>query len=156
MSNATPEIRAFEGVTPTCEAFKGGSEIDAVKVTADKGKVPTVDFATAEAGSTIKSKLAGIKTSQTKIVRQGDGPAFTGDQLITIEYAVFSSTTGTQLAASKWDGTDSATQVFDSTNTKQFCDAMSGAKQGSIVAFALPTTTCDRAADNGSDPSAPA
>jgi peptidylprolyl isomerase len=143
MSNASPEVRAFEGLSPACEAFKGGSEIDAVNVTTEVGKVPTVEFATAPDGSDIKSPLASIKTAQTKIVRQGDGPAFTGDELVTIEYAVFSSTTGAQLTASKWDGTDSASQVFNSTTTKQYCDALSGATQGSVVAFALPTSTDD-------------
>lgn len=143
MSNATPEVRAFEGLTPACETFKGGSEIEAVKVTSEPNKVPTVDFATAEPGSTIKSPLANIKTAQTKIVREGTGPKFTGDELMTIEYAVFSSNTGSALAASKWDGSDSASQVFDSTNTKQFCDALSGVKQGSVVAFALPVDEQD-------------
>ncbi len=143
MSNSTPEVSAFDGVKPACETFKGGSEIDAVKITAETGKVPTAEFATAEAGSTIKAPLAGIKTAQTKIVREGDGPTFTGDQLVNIEYAVFSSTSGVQLAASKWDGTDAASQVFNSTSTKQLCDAISGAKQGSVVAFALPSTTDD-------------
>lgn len=143
MSTASPEVRAFEGITPTCETFKGGSELDAVKFTADKNKIPTAEFATAEAGSTIKSALSGIKSAQTQVIRSGDGPAFTGDQLVTIEYAVFSSTTGAQLAASKWDGTDSASQVFNSTTTKVFCDALSGVKQGSVVAFALPSSTDD-------------
>jgi len=143
MSNASPEVRAFEGITPACETFKGGAEIDAVKFTADKDKIPTAEFATAEAGSTIKSALSGIKTAQTKVVRAGDGPTFTGDQLVTIEYVVFSSTTGLQLAASKWDGTDSASQVFNSTITKAYCDALSGVKQGSVVAFALPSNTDD-------------
>ncbi len=143
MSSSDPEVRAFEGLTPTCETYKGGSEIDAVKVTAEPNKVPTVDFATAEPGSTIKSPLASIKTAQTKIVREGNGPKFTGDELMTIEYAVFSSTTGTALAASKWDGSDSASQVFDSAATKQFCDALSGVKQGSVVAFALPVDEQD-------------
>jgi hypothetical protein len=139
MSSANPEVRAFEGLTPACEAFKGGAEIDAVKVTAKKGKIPSVEFATSPEGSTIKSPLASIKAAQTKIVREGEGPAFTGDQLLTFEYSVFSSTTGDQLATSKWDGTDSASQVFNSTTDKKFCDALSGATEGSVVAFALPT-----------------
>ncbi len=143
MSNASPEVRAFEGITPACESFKGGTEIDAVKVTAEKGKVPTVEFATAEAGATIKSPLASIKNAQTKIVSQGDGPAFTGNQLISFDYAIFSSTTGDQLASNNWDGTDSASELFDSVNFKQYCDALSGTKQGSVVAFALPASTDD-------------
>jgi peptidylprolyl isomerase len=143
MSNATPEVRAFEGITSTCEKFKGGSEIDAVKVTAEKGKAPTVEFATSEPGSTVKSPLSSIKEAQTKIVKEGSGPAFTGNELITFDYAIFSSTTGQTIGANTWDGTDSASQVFDNVNTKQYCDALSGTKQGSLVVFALPTSDED-------------
>ena len=143
MSNAEPEVRAFEGVKATCEAFKGGKDIDAVKVTAEANKVPTVSFATAQPGSSIKSSLAQIETVQTKVVREGKGPAFTGDQLVNIEYAVFSSTSGDLLSASKWDGTDFAAPLFNSTDTKQFCDALGGVKQGSVVSFAFPATEAD-------------
>jgi len=143
MSSASPEVRAFEGLNPTCEANKGGKEIDAVKVTAEKNKVPTVEFATAQPGSSVKPPLAGIKSAQTKIVSEGNGPAFTGDELVTIDFAVFSSTTGKQLAANKFDGTDSASQIFDSKNAKVYCDALTGVKQGSVVAFALPASDGD-------------
>ena len=143
MTNADPEVRAFEGVKATCEAFKGGKDIDAVKVTAEANKVPTVSFATSQPGSSIKSALAQIDTVQTKVIRQGNGPAFTGDQLVNIEYAVFSSTSGDILSASKWDGTDYASPLFNSTDTKQFCDALGGVKQGSVVSFAFPATESD-------------
>jgi peptidylprolyl isomerase len=143
MSSASPEVRAFEGLTATCEGNKGGAEINAVKVTAEKNKIPTVEFATTEPGSSVKAPLAGIKSTQTKIVSEGNGPAFTGNELITFDYAVFSSTTGQQLASNKFDGTDSASQVFDSTTTKVYCDALSGVKQGSVVAFALPASDAD-------------
>lgn len=143
MSSASPEVRAFEGVKATCETYKGGKDIDAVKVTAETNKVPTVVFATAQPGSSIKSSLAQIQTVQTKVVREGDGPTFTGDQLVTIEYAVFSSNSGALLSASKWDGQDVASPLFNSTDTKQFCDALGGVKQGSVVAFAFPATEAD-------------
>lgn len=143
MSSGTPEVQAFDGLSRACESYKGGAEIDSVKVTAKKNTVPTVEFATAESGGTVKSALANIKTSQSKIVTEGSGPTFTGNQLVTIDYAVFSSTTGAQLAANKFDGTDSASQVFNSTDTKAYCDALSGVKQGSVVAFALPASDAD-------------
>ena len=142
-SSATPEIQAFDGLAKACETFKGGAEIDAVKVTAPENKVPTVDFTTAVPGGTVKSALANIKSSQTKVVREGNGPTFTGNELVTIDYAVFSSTSGQQLAANKFDGTDSASQVFNSTDSKAYCDAISGVKQGSVVAFALPASEAD-------------
>ena len=143
MSSGTPEVQAFDGLSKACETYKGGAEIDSVKVTTKKNTVPTVEFATAESGGTVKSALANIKTSQSKIVTAGSGPTFTGNQLVTIDYAVFSSTTGAQLAANKFDGTDSASQVFNSTDTKAYCDALSGVKQGSVVAFALPASDAD-------------
>ncbi len=143
MSSGTPEVQAFDGLSKACETYKGGSEIDAVKVTAKDKTVPTVEFPTAAPGGTVKSALAGIKTSQTKVVVEGTGPAFTGNQLVNIDYAVFSSTSGLQLAANKFDGTDSASQVFNATESKAYCDALSGVKQGSIVTFALPASDAD-------------
>lgn len=143
MSSGTPEVQAFDGLSKACETYKGGAEIDSVKVTAKKNTVPTVEFATAEPSGTVKSALANIKTSQSKIVTEGSGPTFTGNQLVTIDYAVFSSTTGKQLAANKFDGSDSASQVFNSTDSKAYCDALSGVKQGSVVAFALPASDAD-------------
>lgn len=127
----------------SCNALKGGAEIEAVEVALQESKVPSLQFATAAEGSSVKSPLASIESGQRKIIREGEGQTYTGDQLLTIEYAVFSSTTGNQLVASNWDGTDSASQVFNSTTDRQFCDALSGVAEGSVVAFALPTTEGD-------------
>jgi peptidylprolyl isomerase len=143
MSSGTPEVQAFDGLSKACESNKGGAEIDSVKVTAAKNTVPTVEFPTAAPGGTVKSALANIKTAQTKVVREGTGPTFTGNQLVNIDYAVFSSTTGQQLAANKFDGTDSAAQVFNAIDSKAYCDALSGVKQGSVVTFALPASDAD-------------
>ncbi len=131
---------AYAGITPTCEAFKGGAEIDQVKVTGADGKVPTVEFPTKGDGT---SQLSLIKTSQTKVVKEGNGPAFTGNQLVTIEYVIVNSSTGEVLASSKFDGTDAASQVFDSSTTKVFCDAITGVKEGSLVVFANPKSEAD-------------
>jgi len=130
----------FAGITPSCEAFKGGSEIDQVKVTGAEGKVPTVEFPTKGDGT---SQLSLIKTSQTKVVKEGSGPAFTGDQLVTFEYVIVNSANGEVLASTKFDGTDAASQVFDSSTTKIFCDALTGVKEGSLVVFANPKSEAD-------------
>ena len=130
----------FAGITPSCEAFKGGSEIDQVKVTGAEGKVPTVEFPTKGDGT---SQLSFIKTSQTKVVKEGSGPAFTGDQLVTFEYVIVNSANGEVLASTKFDGTDAASQVFDSSTTKIFCDALTGVKEGSLVVFANPKSEAD-------------
>ena len=130
----------FAGIAPSCEAFKGGSEIDQVKVTGAEGKVPTVEFPTKGDGT---SQLSLIKTSQTKVVKEGSGPAFTGDQLVTFEYVIVNSANGEVLASTKFDGTDAASQVFDSSTTKIFCDALTGVKEGSLVVFANPKSEAD-------------
>lgn len=130
----------FSGITPSCEAFKGGSEIDQVKVTGAEGKVPTVEFPTKGDGT---SQLSLIKTSQTKVVKEGSGPAFTGDQLVSFEYVIVNSANGEVLASTKFDGTDAASQVFDSSTTKIFCDALTGVKEGSLVVFANPKSEAD-------------
>lgn len=142
-SNASPTMRAFEGLTPSCETYKGGSEIDSVKVTATKDKVPTVEFVTQQVGSSIKAPLATIKQTQTKVIKEGSGPNFTGNSLVVVEYAVYSSSTGTVLGSSQFNGTDPAAQVFDATNSKLYCDALSGVKEGSLVIFATAPTEDD-------------
>ena len=134
-SNSNPANKAFEGITPTCEHFKGGPEIDQVKVTATEGKVPTVTFPTKADGT---SELAKITAAQTKVIKEGSGPMFTGNQLVTIEYVVLNSATGVVLANSKFDGSDAASQLFGSTSTKIFCDDLTGVREGSLVAFANP------------------
>ncbi|MBJ7280574.1 MAG: FKBP-type peptidyl-prolyl cis-trans isomerase [Rhodoluna sp.] len=139
-SNSNPATNAYDGLSPTCERFKGGPQIDEVKVTAAEGTVPTVVFPTKADGT---SELASIKTSQTKVVKEGSGPEFTGNQLVTIEYLVINSSTGAVLAGSKFDGTDAASQVFDSTSTKIFCDDLTGVREGSLVAFANPKSPQD-------------
>jgi peptidylprolyl isomerase len=142
-STTSPALRAFEGLAPACESFQGGSAIDAVKVTAPDKAIPTIDIVTQQPGSAIKTPLASIKATQTKVLKEGDGPAFTGNELVTVEYAVFSSTTGKSLGSSHFDGTDPATQVFNSTDSEIYCKALSGVKQGSLAIFATPATQDD-------------
>lgn len=131
---------AYDGLTPTCDHYKGGAEIDQVKVDYTAGSAPKVTFPTKADGT---SQLANIKSAQTKVIKDGSGPEFTGNELVTIEYVVLNSSTGAVLGSSKFDGTDPASQVFDSTNTKLFCDDLTGVKEGSLVAFANPKSDQD-------------
>lgn len=140
---ADPKLAAFEGIKPTCEKYVGGAEIDSVKVDAPEGKVPTASFVLSDPANNIESNLAKIKNTQTKVIREGSGPLFTGDQLVTLEYAVYSSTTGLLRGASKFDGTDAATQVFDSSSSKIYCQAISGVREGSLVVLATPANEED-------------
>lgn len=139
-TNSNPSAAAYEGLNPTCEHFKGGAEIDQVKVSYTEGKTPTVEFPTKADGT---SELSKITASQTKVIKEGSGPEFTGDQLVSIEYSVINASTGVVLGNSKFDGTDTAVQVFDNKSTKVFCDALTGVKEGSLVAFANPKSEAD-------------
>lgn len=132
------DVAAFDGIQPTCDKYVGGSAIDSVKVTLNKDEIPKVEFVTADANAGVKSSLEGIKATQTKVIREGNGPTFTGDQLTILEYAVFNATTGAMLGSSQWNGSDTAAQVFDKANSKVYCEAMSGVKEGSVIAFATP------------------
>jgi peptidylprolyl isomerase len=62
---------------------------------------------------------------------------------MTFEFIVINSSTGAVLANTKFDGTDKATQIFDSTSAKIFCDDLTGVKEGSLVAFANPKNDQD-------------
>ena len=80
------DVAAFDGIQPTCDKYVGGSAIDSVKVTLNKDEIPKVEFVTADANAGVKSSLEGIKATQTKVIREGNGPTFTGDQLTILEY----------------------------------------------------------------------
>lgn len=140
---ADPKLAAFEGITPACEKYVGGAEIDQVKVTAEKGKVPTVDFIVSDPKNNVESNLAKIKSAQTKVYREGNGPMFTGDQMVIAEYAVYSSTTGKLLGNSQFNGTDPVSEIFDKANSPVYCSAMSGIREGSLFAFATPAREDD-------------
>jgi peptidylprolyl isomerase len=136
-------MAAFEGVKQTCTNFVGGEEIDKVQFNTPENKVPTAEFVTTDSKAGVESSLAKITKTQTKIVKMGNGPKFTGDQLTILEYAVYSSTTGKLLGASNFDGSNPASQVFDSKSSKLYCDAITGVPEGSIVAFATPSNEED-------------
>ena len=141
---SNPSLRAFEGLKPTCDQFKGGPEIDTVQVSVKDNAAPEVTFVITDKKKGTVSALANIKTAQTKIIKEGTGPKFTGDELVIIEYALYNSTTGQLEASSNFDGTNSASQVFNSSNMKLYCDAMTGVPEGSLFMFALPKDADDK------------
>lgn len=143
-ASSNPALQAFDGLKPACEHYKGGKEIDTVQVTTKDKAAPEVTFVTTDKKKGTVSALANIKTAQTRIIKEGSGPKFTGDELVIVEYALYNSTNGQLQAASNFDGTNSAAQVFDSKNTKLYCDAMSGVPEGSLFMFALPKDSQDQ------------
>lgn len=133
----------FAGLKPVCEKMQGGPEIDTVKVTAEDGKVPTVDFVKTDKKTGTVSPLTKIKTTQTKVITEGNGPEYTGGQQLDIEFAVFDASNGNPLGSTSWNGTDASTEFFNSTDSPSFCNAITGVKEGSLVAFATPVSQDD-------------
>mgnify|MGYP000685725445 CR=1 FL=1 len=122
-----PELAAYEGVKATCPAFKTGTASDQIKMNLYKGVWPEVTFP-----SPLNSKRV-----ETKVQVEGNGPAFTGNQLIKFDYQIINGATGDLLQASSFDGTDDGMQLVDSTS-KLLCRPLSGVKQGSIVNILAP------------------
>lgn len=123
-----PADAQFAGITPTCDSFTSGAAADNIKVDTDMSKVPTVDFATPLTADEI----------QTKIVVEGDGPKFTGNELVDLEYVGVNGGTGKVFQSSKFDGTDFASQFMAAGGTPDFCHALSGVREGSRVAILFP------------------
>ena len=134
---------AFSGITPACDHFVGGSAIDAVQVTTNSKGAPTVDFANASAGVSFASQLSKITKPETKIVSEGSGPVFTGNELLSVDYAVYSSSTGKLLGSNAFNGTDSQGILVDTKTYPVFCNALSGVKEGSVAALAVPANTAN-------------
>ena len=123
-----PADALTEGATAICSPVTEHSNLDQIKVSADKGKAPTVEFAT---------PLNSDKV-ETKVVTEGTGPKITGDQLVDIDYMGINGSTGKTFQTSKFDGTDFASQFLKSGTKPDFCGALAGIREGSRVAVLFP------------------
>jgi FKBP-type peptidyl-prolyl cis-trans isomerase len=125
---ANPADKVFEGVVPACEAFTTGENADQIQVDTDMSKVPNVTFPTPITSEVI----------ETKVIVEGKGPKFTGNELVDMEFVGLNGGTGEVFQASKFDGTDFASQYLQAGETPDFCSALSGVRQGSRVAILFP------------------
>ncbi|MFM1983958.1 MAG: hypothetical protein RL723_393 [Actinomycetota bacterium] len=128
----------FSNIKATCEEFVGGNAIDQVKVTGAFGTVPEATFT---------SPLSSDKI-ETKVLSEGSGPAFTGDQFVELEFMAINGGTGAKLQATKFDGTDFSSQVIASGQYPDFCHALSGVKAGSRVAVLFPAALAHKSEGN--------
>ncbi len=127
-NSAEKQTAAYEGVKSLCSPFNPGSVADQIKVTLHKNAQPSVNFPT---------PLSAPKT-QSAIVSQGNGPIFTGGEMIDFEYQGINAADGKVFQSSKWDGTDFASQLIANPTDKtatNFCHALTGAREGSTVAI---------------------
>lgn len=108
-----------------CKHYATGSSADALKFDLPaKGK------------PTLTSKNVSTKTPQTKVLVEGKGPLFGGDQQVRFDFAIFNAATGKMLNANAWDGTDSVSQVLKGKpeSGPDFCASLAGLREGSVAA----------------------
>lgn len=111
-----------------CPEFKSGEQVESITVSETLGEQPTVNF---------PSPL-NAETIQARLVVEGDGPVFTGRNLIEFEFAGYNGGSGQLIQQSAFDGSESPTSFFGPGQVPNFCEALAGAKEGSRVVAIIP------------------
>jgi peptidylprolyl isomerase len=91
LTGCTPTNATVDGCTPV----KSGSVSNAVTVSSNFGKTPTVK---------IKKPIATVKTTQRTLVKAGTGKVAAKGTRITADFTVYNGTTGKQLDSTGFDG----------------------------------------------------
>lgn len=111
-----------------CEAFSSGAQVESVSVTENFGEAPTVTF---------PSPLTA-ESVQARVVVEGDGPVFTGRNLVEFDFAGYNGGSGELIQQSPFDGSEVPTGFFGPDQVPNFCVALAGAKEGSRVVAIIP------------------
>lgn len=111
-----------------CDALQGGAQVDSISVTGTLDQQPTVSF---------PSPLTA-ESVQSRVVVQGDGPVFTGRNLIDFEFAGYNGGSGSLIQQTAFDGTEVQSSFFGPDQVPNFCVALAGAKEGSRIVTILP------------------
>lgn len=119
---------ASESQKAFCEPYVTGNALDKVTISGSIGAKPTVSFDTA----------LSSKKIETKIIKAGNGPVFSGKQYVKFDYTIMNGTTKAILGQSTYDGTGGEAQFLTAGNAVDICQGLSGIKQGSRVAIVLP------------------
>jgi peptidylprolyl isomerase len=72
------------------------------------------------------------------LVVEGDGPVFTGRNLVEFEFAGYNGGSGQLIQQSSFDGAETPSGFFGPGQVPNFCEALAGAKEGSRVVAILP------------------
>jgi len=109
-----------------CKQYVTGSTAKQITAKIPAKGAPTLKFPTPLTAS----------STQTKVLVAGKGPRFGGAQQIKFEYQSYNAATGKLLQGTAWNGTDAVSQVVQSSEkgSANFCDALGGAREGSVVA----------------------
>jgi FKBP-type peptidyl-prolyl cis-trans isomerase len=111
-----------------CEARGSGEQVEAVSVSANYGQTPEVSFPS-------PLSAEGI---QARVVVQGEGPVFTGRNLVEFEFSGYNGGSGELIQQTTFDGSESPTAFFGPDQVPNFCGALAGAKEGSRIVAIIP------------------
>ena len=111
-----------------CAQFETGDAANKITLKNNATGAPTV---------TVPAGLTSEKI-ETKVLTEGSGIKFTGDQMVTLEYIGINGGTNQVFQSSKFDGTDTASEYIKSGQQLDFCHGLSGVKEGSTVAVFVP------------------
>lgn len=125
-------VATLTGCSPTtnfaCEPTTSGDQVEGVSVSANFGETPVVSFPS-------PLSAEGI---QSRVIVEGDGPVFTGRNLVEFEFSGYNGGSGQLIQQTAFDGTESPTAFFGPNQVPNFCGALAGAKEGSRVVAIIP------------------
>jgi peptidylprolyl isomerase len=111
-----------------CAGFETGAQVESISVTGALGEQPVVSF---------PSPL-NAESIQSRVVIAGEGPVFTGRNLVEFEFAGYNGGSGQLIQQSSFDGTQAQTGAFGPGEVPNFCEALAGAKEGSRIVAIIP------------------
>jgi len=125
-------VATLTGCSPAtnfaCEATTGGDQVEGVTVSSNYGETPVVSFPS-------PLSAAGI---QARVIVEGDGPVFTGRNLVEFEFSGYNGGSGQLIQQTTFDGSESPTAFFGPNQVPNFCGALAGAKEGSRIVAIIP------------------
>ncbi len=122
LTACTPAAKTF------CDPFVSGKSLDNVSVSGDFGTKPTIEF----------SGALSSKVIETKVLKEGNGPAIVGKQYVRFDYTILNGTTKKSLGQSSYDSTGGEAQFLMTGTTVDICHGLTGVKEGSRVAIVVP------------------
>ena len=111
-----------------CAGFETGAQVESISVTGALGEQPVVSFPSPLSAASI----------QSRVVIAGEGPVFTGRNLIEFEFAGYNGGSGQLIQQTSFDGTQAQTGAFGPGEVPNFCEALAGAKEGSRIVAIIP------------------
>ena len=115
------------GSEAACETYKGGEDVDQIKVEGAFGEEPTATFPTPLTGTGI----------ETKVIIAGNGGKLVGNQRVALHFTGYNANTGKQFQGSEFGTEDYIIQDLVTDSVPNFCNALTGVEVGSRVAILL-------------------